>query len=59
MDLRFTAEETAFRHEVRAFFEQALPADIRRKTALGQRIGKEGRLRWVHLLPARGRATAR
>ena len=57
MDLRFTAEETAFRQEVRAFFKKALPADIRRKTELGQRISKEEMLRWVRILHDRGWAT--
>jgi alkylation response protein AidB-like acyl-CoA dehydrogenase len=57
MDLRFTDEEVAFRDEVRAFFRQALPADIRRKTELGQRISKEEMLRWVRILHARGWAT--
>jgi len=57
MDLRFTDEEVAFRDEVRAFFRQALPADIRRKAELGQRISKEEMLRWVRILHARGWAT--
>ena len=57
MDLRFTAEETAFRQEVRAFFETALPADIRRKTELGQRVSKQDMLRWVRILHDRGWAT--
>ena len=57
MDLRFTDEEVAFRDEVRAFFKQALPADIRRKTELGQRISKEEMLRWVRILHAKGWAT--
>ena len=57
MDLRFTAEETAFRQEVRAFFKTALPADIRRKTELGQRLSKQDMLRWVRILHDRGWAT--
>ena len=57
MDLRFTADECAFRQEVRAFFRTALPADIRRKTELGQRISKEEMLRWVRILHDRGWAT--
>jgi len=31
MDLRFTADEIAFRDEVRTFMRTALPAPIRRK----------------------------
>ena len=57
MDLRFTAEENAFRQEVRAFFKTALPTDIRRKTELGQRISKQDMLRWVRILHDRGWAT--
>ena len=41
MDLRFTPDELAFRDEVRTFFREALPADIRRKMELGQRLSKE------------------
>ena len=36
MDLRFTAEENAFRAEVRAFIEAALPASIREKMIEGR-----------------------
>jgi alkylation response protein AidB-like acyl-CoA dehydrogenase len=57
MDLRFTPEEDAFREEVRAFFKQALPADIRRKAELGQRISKPEMLRWVRILHDKGWAT--
>jgi len=57
MDLRFTDEEVAFRHEVRAFFAEALPGDIRRKAELGQRISKEEMLRWVRILYDKGWAT--
>jgi alkylation response protein AidB-like acyl-CoA dehydrogenase len=57
MDLRFTDEEVAFREEVRAFFKTALPADIRRKAELGQRISKPEMLRWVRILHDKGWAT--
>jgi alkylation response protein AidB-like acyl-CoA dehydrogenase len=57
MDLRFTEAENAFREEVRAFFRQALPADIRRKCELGQRISRAEMLRWVGILHAKGWAT--
>ena len=57
MDLRFTADEVAFRDEVRAFFKEALPADIRRKAELGQRISKPEMLRWVRILHDKGWAT--
>jgi alkylation response protein AidB-like acyl-CoA dehydrogenase len=57
MDLTFTPEELAFREEVRAFFRSALPADIRRKCELGQRISKEEMTRWVRILHDKGWAT--
>lgn len=57
MDLTFTPEENAFREEVRAFFRSALPADIRRKCELGQRISKEEMTRWVRILHDKGWAT--
>ena len=43
--------------EVRAFFAQALPPDIRRKCELGQRISKPEMLRWVRILHEQGWAT--
>jgi alkylation response protein AidB-like acyl-CoA dehydrogenase len=57
MDLNFTADESAFRAEVRAFFAKALPADIRAKVVLGQRLSKEELKRWTQILYARGWAT--
>jgi len=54
MDLRFTPEELAFRDEVRAFFREALPADIRRKMELGQRSSKEDLVTWQRILNAKG-----
>ena len=57
MDLRFTEEESSFRHEVRQFFRSALPPDIRRKCVLGQRLSKEELKRWTRILHERGWAT--
>jgi alkylation response protein AidB-like acyl-CoA dehydrogenase len=54
MDLRFTAEEVAFRDEVRAFLKSALPASVRRKVEFGQRISKEEMVDWVRILNAKG-----
>ena len=54
MDLRFTDEELAFRDEVRAFFKTAVPADIRRKCEMGQRLSKEEMVRWVRILADKG-----
>ena len=57
MDLRFTDQELAFREEVRQFFQGALPADIRKKCVLGQRLSKEELQRWTRILHQRGWAT--
>jgi len=57
MDLRFTDDELAFREQVRSFFRTALPADIRRKCELGQRLSKDEMVRWVHILDDKGWAT--
>ncbi len=54
MDLRFTPDEIKFRDEVRAFFRTALPASIRRKMELGQRISKEDTVTWQRILNAKG-----
>src|ERR1700723_3433452 len=54
MDLKYTAEEQAFRREVRAFFEAELPADIRTRTSLGRRIRKDDLVRWQRILHRHG-----
>jgi pimeloyl-CoA dehydrogenase large subunit len=54
MDLRFTAEETAFRNEVRAFFRAALPAEIRRKIVEGRHLAKDDIVRWQRILNEKG-----
>ena len=54
MDLRFTAEENAFRNEVRSFFKTALPEPIRRKTTLGQQLSKEDIVTWQRILNKKG-----
>lgn len=54
MDLRFTVEEAAFRDEVRAFLTSAVPAGVRRKVELGQRLSKEEMVSWVRILNAKG-----
>ena len=54
MDLRFTPDELAFRDEVRAFFRESLPANIRRKMELGQRQSKEDIVGWQRILNAKG-----
>ena len=54
MDLRYTAEEIKFRDEIRVFFRTALPAPIRRKMELGQRLSKEDTVTWQRILNAKG-----
>jgi pimeloyl-CoA dehydrogenase large subunit len=54
MDLRFTAEEIAFRNEVRAFFKAALPPEIRRKMVEGRHLGKDDIVRWQRILNDKG-----
>jgi alkylation response protein AidB-like acyl-CoA dehydrogenase len=54
MDLKYTAEEQAFRREVRAFFEAELPIDIRRRASLGKRLRKDDMTRWQRILHRRG-----
>ena len=54
MDLRFTPEEIAFRHEVRSFLRSALPPSIGRKMILEQRITKDDLVTWQRILNAKG-----
>lgn len=57
MDLLFTADELAFRAEVREFFRSALPAPIREKCVLGQRLSEGDLRRWQRILYDKGWAT--
>ncbi len=54
MNLNFTAEQEAFRAEVRAFFAAELPADLRAKVRLGRRMHKDDLVRWQRILHRRG-----
>ena len=54
MDLRYTADELAFRDEVRAFIRDHLPSDIRERTRLGHAPSKEGTVTWQRILNRRG-----
>jgi alkylation response protein AidB-like acyl-CoA dehydrogenase len=54
MDLRFTADELAFRDEIRAFIRDHLPDDIRERMRLGHAPSKEDTVRWQRILDARG-----
>ncbi len=57
MDLRFTDDEVAFRKEVRAFFDGALPAAIRAKMEQGHPPAKDDIVTWQRILNAKGWAT--
>ena len=41
MNVNYTAEELAFRDEVRAFLKSELPADIAAKVKLGKHMSKQ------------------
>ena len=54
MDLRFSAEELAFRDELRAFYRDHLPDDLREKMRLGHGAEKEDTIRWQRILNKKG-----
>jgi len=54
VDLNFTAEEEAFRAEVRAFLTAELPPELSEKGRLGERLSKEDMQRWHAILNRRG-----
>src|ERR1043166_1633621 len=54
MDLRFTAEELAFRDEVHAFIRDRLPPDIREKMKQGHAAKKPDIVRWQRILNEKG-----
>jgi len=54
MELRFTADEVAFRDEVRAFLQASLPASIRHTMVEGLHLGKDDIVAWQRILNARG-----
>src|SRR5260370_23079430 len=54
MDLRFTAEELAFRDELRDFIRDHLPDDIRERMRLGYAPRKEDTVRGQRILNERG-----
>jgi pimeloyl-CoA dehydrogenase large subunit len=58
MDLRFTAEETAFRDEVRGFFRANLPESIRAKLVEGKHLAKDDVIVWQRILNKKGWAVA-
>ena len=54
MDINYTAEERAFRDEVRTFLNEKLPKDIARKVKEHKRLGKEDTIRWQKILNEQG-----
>jgi alkylation response protein AidB-like acyl-CoA dehydrogenase len=54
MDLRFTADELAFRDELRGFIADNLPEDIRERMRLGHPAEKADTIRWQRILNAKG-----
>ncbi len=54
MDLSFTPEENAFRYEVRTFFKENLPQDIRDKLVAGLHPSKDDLVRWTRILNKKG-----
>jgi pimeloyl-CoA dehydrogenase large subunit len=57
MDLSYTAEEIAFRDELRHFFRSAIPGEIRRKVSEGRSLAREDYVTSQRILHARGLAT--
>lgn len=54
MDINYTAEERAFRDEVRTFLNDKLPKDIASKVKEHKRLGKEDTIRWQKILNEQG-----
>ncbi len=54
MNLDYTAEENAFREEVRRFVQEKLPAEISEKVRTGKRMERNDFMRWQQILHAQG-----
>ncbi len=54
MNINYTPEELAFRDDVRAFLDQALPADISAKVKGFRHLTKEDHQRWQQILCKQG-----
>lgn len=54
MDLDFSAEDIAFRDQVRDFLAENLPAVLSRKVESGARLGKQDMEQWHSILNAKG-----
>jgi hypothetical protein len=54
MDLNFTPDELAFRHEIRAWVAENLPADIAHQVRHSLRLSREDHQRWAQILGKKG-----
>ena len=54
MDLSYSAEEQAFRSQVRTWLSENLPADIRDKVTNYRGLSKDDHIRWHKILAAQG-----
>lgn len=54
IDLSFSAQEEAFRQEVRAFLRRELPTELRRKVARGDHVAKAEHIAWLKVLERQG-----
>lgn len=54
MKLQFSSADEAFRQEVRAFVQDKLPANIKKKVELGLRLEHADYVTWFRILEARG-----
>ncbi|GAA4401501.1 acyl-CoA dehydrogenase family protein [Quisquiliibacterium transsilvanicum] len=54
MDLNYSAEDLAFRDEVRGWLDANIPADLREKVLNYEELGKEDLLRWHGILARKG-----
>ncbi|MBC3916103.1 acyl-CoA dehydrogenase family protein [Undibacterium sp. CY18W] len=54
MDLNYTAEDLAFRDEVRAYLEANLPQDLQQKVLNHKRLSREDFVRWHKILAKQG-----
>ena len=54
MEMQFTAQELAFRDEVRAFLRDKLPERLSSRIQQGKRLSKEDQVQWMRVLNERG-----
>ncbi len=54
MDLNFTPDELAFRHEIRAWVAENLPADIAHQVRHSLRLSRDDHQRWAKILGKKG-----